>query len=226
MKKTLIILFLLIPSLCFGASTAASVMGKATSAISTISGKAIADISTIAGVGVSAAGCTAYATSTSGTEADGQEVGYSTDYFQSGQGGWSPSSGTVSICKVVVAIRAVGDVSGKTYYAQLWTTGGSAELSSLVSNGQSTGVTGPASGNVEFTFSTAPQATAGTAYAITVRNCDTSACNDTTVNTSNYIIVRRVLADNITGHLKAFRSIGTVTAGSSSYDTKMTIYTQ
>lgn len=55
MKKYIIILLLLLPSLCFGASTAATIMGKAPTAISTIAGKAISAIATVDGVTVAAA---------------------------------------------------------------------------------------------------------------------------------------------------------------------------
>lgn len=54
MRKYLIIILILIPSICFG-NDAALIMGKAPSAISSICGKAIGDISSFAGAVVSAA---------------------------------------------------------------------------------------------------------------------------------------------------------------------------
>lgn len=57
MRKYLILILLLIPSLCLG-NDAALIMGKAPSAISTILGKAKAGVSSFAGSGVSAAACT------------------------------------------------------------------------------------------------------------------------------------------------------------------------
>lgn len=79
MRKYLIIILILIPSLCFG-NDASSIMGKSPTALSTICGKAIADVSSFAGAGVSAA---APACSTTNDEAL---------YTPQGQGGDGSSS--------------------------------------------------------------------------------------------------------------------------------------
>lgn len=75
MKKYIIILLLLLPSLCFGASTAATIMGKAPAAISTIAGKAISAIATVDGVTV-AGGAWNYAGDGTWESSEGATNGY------------------------------------------------------------------------------------------------------------------------------------------------------
>lgn len=89
-----------------------------------------------------------------------------------------------SICKVSFSLSKEGGlINTYTYTAQVWTTSGN-NLSAVVTNGTSTGITGRNSWAhtlVTFTFPTPPSLTANTLYAIVV------TCN--TVNRSNFVDV-------------------------------------
>lgn len=182
------------------------------------------------GAGAAALTCQAYKTLTTGTESNGQACGLDANNFQTGQGAWSPDSGTVQVCRVDVYPVEVGDVTGVTYYARIFTMAASpaTTLDSLISNGQSSGITVGATIDSPLTFTwtgSYPELTAGTSYGITIRRCDTSACDDTTVDASNYIFLRRILSSDLTGYHMSWKTNKSFYLGSSSYECKIVIYT-
>ena len=119
MKKYIIILLLLLPSLCFGASTAATIMGKAPSAISTIAGKAISAIATVDGVTVAASSCTTESTPIyTSSYAVAYSVGQAAaNYYR---GNIIVLAGSKTYCKFAFNIGVTGTTQAYSLTARVW----------------------------------------------------------------------------------------------------------
>jgi len=91
------------------------------------------------------------------------------------------NSGTErTICKIGFELyKSAGDISGKTFYVELWTKSGN-NLDALVTNGTSTGVAGNNSWDatwVYFAFDNHPVLSASTNYAVTISMHEVDADN-------------------------------------------------
>ena len=95
-------------------------------------------------------------------------LGNDANLYYVGQGEFNPGE-DISICKVAVALGGVlNDITGKTFYCQIWTMSGTS-LGAL--QGESTGVIGVNAwdfSRVAFEFSTSVNLSNGTDYCIVV----------------------------------------------------------
>ena len=94
----------------------------------------------------------------------------------------------ISLCSIDILISlGAGSLTGKIYKAKVHTLDGSANQSSLVSNGISDAVDGSSSWSstrVKFKFSSAVQLSTGTTYGISV--CTVDGSDNCTVDSTNY----------------------------------------
>lgn len=102
-----------------------------------------------------------------------EALGADANFYYGGLAQWDPGA-NVDVCKIKLMLSlAAGDISGKTYYAEIWTvTGAGAGLAMGVQQGvTSNGVAGDNSWNytdVEFVFPTPISLNNGTKYAVLV----------------------------------------------------------
>ena len=111
-----------------------------------------------------------------GSVATYANIGDGTDAYYLGQGEFNPGE-DISICKVTITLDYVtGDITGKTFYCQIWTMSGTS-LGTL--QGESDGVTGSNAWNddVDFDFSTSVDLSNGTDYCIVVTMKEVDSVN-------------------------------------------------
>jgi len=168
--KQLLLLFLLIPSLCFGAVT---LNGKT---IATVDGKTIA---TFNGVTVGGApSCNLYHSSSITTGSyDGASVfyGYVGYPGNTWHGQYVTDDTSPSICKIIWNVHQInGDVSSVSYQAEIYALGSSFQLTPGSPLGVSNTVTGITTGDITFTFATPVQLTGGSSnrYAFVLTRTD------------------------------------------------------
>jgi len=135
-----------------------------------------------------------------------------------GQGEFDPGE-DISICKVTwYPDKLVGDITGKTFYCQIWTMSGTS-LGTL--QGESDGLTGVnawAFGAVDFEFSTSVNLSNGTDYCIVVTMKE--------VDPNNYARTFFTFAKTgLDGGTGAWNSDKTRQAWYATYDFKCKIYT-
>jgi len=103
-----------------------------------------------------------------GSILQGLQIGNTSDNYYAGQGEFDPGE-DISVCKVTAYLDYVaGDITGKTFYCQIYTMSGT---SLDVLQGESDGVTGSnawLSGPVDFEFSTSVDLSNGTDYCIVI----------------------------------------------------------
>lgn len=93
-------------------------------------------------------------------------VCYSNTYYYAGQGYFNDSARTIG--KVAFKVTATGTISGKTYYARIWTQSGDNLATNVATSDGVTGVNAWSASEVEFVFSTPYTTTGSTNYTITI----------------------------------------------------------
>lgn len=136
--------------------------------------------------GGKAPSCTLYLDASSATDPNGAGISHDATNDQPGQSNWSFASGTIQVCKITLKLtKAAGDISGKTFYVNIWSMTG-ANLNAILAT--SAGVTGSNSWSdtyVDFTFATPYSMAAATGYAITATSGAVDATNYANVNYYN-----------------------------------------
>ncbi len=132
---------------------------------------------------------------------------------------WTPSENKC-FCRVTFCITKVaGDISGKTFVVEFWTTTGTSLNEKL---GSTTGVTGNNSWSVTtqaFDFSTHQQTTASTTYAVTITMNEVDASN----NAKIYLDGSGTWAN---ANAARWNSDGSIGSNLTTYDARASIYTE
>lgn len=146
------------------------------------------------------------------TFVNGSYVGYLTRYY-AGQSQWNNASAQ-TICKRSFHLSGVvGNITGFTYVARIWTMTGGNLLANVAT---SVGITGNNSWNglVEFTFSTPYTTTGGVNYAMTI---DHGGLDD-----SNVVLVGKSASTGLPGTFELWDSTGVFLLGSNEETTGAT----
>jgi hypothetical protein len=94
-------------------------------------------------------------------------VGRTTDNYYAGQSAFNPGA-DASVCKISFFVRSVGNVTGKTYTARVWTMSGTSLNSNIGSSDSIGGGSWSTEQLITFTFSIPVSLTNGTSYGITL----------------------------------------------------------
>lgn len=204
MKRILILTILLMSSLAWAGSTTV-VVGQ---------------VSSGAGGGSACAGAcntaAAYEEWTSSTTDLG--IGASAGNYYCGFF-WTPSENKCFCRGTFCITKAAGDISGKTFVVEFWTTTGTSLNEKL---GSTTGVAGNNSwsGTTQaFDFSTHQQATASTTYAVTITMNEVDASNNAKIYVDGY-------GTWANANAARWNSDGSIKSNLTTHDTWASIYTE
>jgi len=185
-----------------------------------LSGQIGGQVSSGSGGGSACAGAcntaAAYEEWTSGTSAFGigaVEGNYYCGFF------WTPSENKCFCRGTFCITKAAGDISGKTFVVEFWTTTGTSLNEKL---GSTTGVAGNNSwsGTTQaFDFSTHQQATASTTYAVTITMNEVDASNNAKIYVDGY-------GTWANANAARWNSDGSIKSNLTTYDTRASIYTE
>ena len=155
----------------------------------------------------------------SGSAIDNYDIGtYSGNYYRGVQA-WTPADAGKSVCKIYARFTAVGTISGKSYYAELWTHDGT-NLTAKVGS-TSDAVTGSNSWSaswVEFNFSSPVSVSNATAYCLVIYTTGG-------VDGSNFVVWNAAGGGEFQGVSSKFNSSGT-RIDFSNYDMLIRVYVQ
>ena len=152
-----------------------------------------------------------------GSYADQFAINSNADNYYKGQALYRPAA-SISVCKIAARLVNLGNISGKTYYAEIWTLSGS-NLNAKVGT-TSNGVSGSTlTGDwVEFSWASEVSLSSSTDYAIVIYT-------PVAYDESNCAIWYASLSGSFQGANNHWQSNGTYVSGSS-YDLYLRVYNQ